>query len=28
VGGAIFVAGIYWYSYIKPQKAASQSVKA
>jgi formate/nitrite transporter FocA (FNT family) len=28
VGGAIFVAGIYWYSYIKPQKAADRSVKA
>jgi len=28
VGGAIFVGGIYWYSYIKPQKAASQGVKA
>ncbi|MEN6298936.1 MAG: formate/nitrite transporter family protein, partial [Anaerolineaceae bacterium] len=28
VGGAIFVAGIYWYSYIMPQAKADKSVKA
>lgn len=29
VGGAIFVAGVYWYSYIMPQsKAADKSIKA